>query len=56
MLDKDDADAEEVDDAREAREDEAAKDMFDVIFLLLTMLPPPKERRSDEQEIAAVIM
>mmetsp|Transcript_37053 Transcript_37053/g.75559 ORF Transcript_37053/g.75559 Transcript_37053/m.75559 type:complete len:82 (-) Transcript_37053:109-354(-) len=48
-LEKEDADADEAVDVREARDD-AAKDMLDV-NLLLTMLP---KERSDEVE--AVIM
>jgi len=52
-LEKEDADAEEAVDVREARDDDAAKDMLDV-NLLLTMLLLPKER-SDEVE-AVIIM
>ena len=57
-LDKEDADAEDAVDAREVRDDDAAKDILEVILMLFLkmLLPLPKERRSDEQEIAAVIM
>mmetsp|Transcript_28957 Transcript_28957/g.44721 ORF Transcript_28957/g.44721 Transcript_28957/m.44721 type:complete len:86 (-) Transcript_28957:162-419(-) len=52
-LEKEDADAEEAVDVREARDDDAAKDMLDVNLLLTMLLLLPKER-SDEVE--AVIM
>ena len=58
ILDKEDTDADDAVDAREVRDDDAAKDILEVILMLLLkmLLPLPKERRSDEQEIAAVIM
>ena len=53
-LEKEDADAEEAVDVREARDDDAAKDMLDVNLLLTMLLLLLPKERSDEVE--AVIM